>query len=149
VRREIAQGPVLCSFASEPPRVAMELFESEANCFLHQFGPASVASSSDPRIHIPNEASRETDGYRGTSTSHSRWDLLNLRFKIFQAPTTGISHKVDDARVAMFTRNSFNLGVQVRWDRRCLPTRFLPPRHYKGLAKNLLTTNLIKVLQRY
>ena len=127
----------------------MESLQSEANRLFEQLGAASVAPFSYPAIYLPNETLRERYGHRGGSAAHSRWDLLNLRLKFLYPPTTCIFHKVDDARVAMFTRDSFNLGVQVGWDRRCLPARFLPPSHYKGLAKNLLTTILIKVLQSY
>ena len=125
-----------------------ELLEPEARGFLHDLCEARVPSLSHELSELTGEPFGQAHG--DVSVSHSGMSLPRVnRLKLFDSSSAGIFHKVDDARVAMFTRNSFNLGVQVRWDRRCLPTRFLPPRHYKGLAKNLLTTNLIKVLQRY
>jgi hypothetical protein len=104
--------------------MAMELFESEANCFLHQFGAALIASLSHPAIYFVNESFWQAYGGCGCSLVHSRGDLRkrSLPFQFFEAPANRVFHKLVCARVAVAPRNSLDFFVQILWDRRCLPT---------------------------
>jgi hypothetical protein len=125
-----------------------ELLEPEATGFLHDLCEARVAALPHELSKLTGEPLWETDGDVSLSHSGTNPGGLDLS-ELLDSTSASVFHKVDDARVAVLTRDAFNLRVQVRWNRRCLPTRLLPVPHYKDLSKILLTINLIKVLQSY
>ena len=91
------------SYAFHLLLVLAELFETESKSLFDDLCAASVASPSDPAIHLLNEGFWNADGYCTGSLSHSRPNLPSLfgqGFELFDSSPNRIGNERCQARVA-------------------------------------------------